>query len=258
MLRHPARADHLDVVVHQLAGAGGVVDLNERQQILVNVANALRHLGVHGRVAPRPRHVLQRDQLHHQHAVVRGLGDGEMERGAELGGARGVIQARFGLGDDLAEPRDVVVGGVLGGKLRGEAFDGALRVHDLDRRHAAEVELHRERLGEQPRIAASDARAAALAHPDLGDAERFERAQRIARDDAADAVARRDLVLSAEHVAGLELLGKQRVAHVADDLRGQRRRAAGKEAPARNGADDGVGECLRLRGHDETYLRALS
>ena len=99
---------------------------------------------------------------------------------------------------DLAQPRDVVVGGVLGGKLGGEAFDGALRVHDLGRRDAGEIELHGERLGEQPRIAARHPRAAALAHPDLGDAERFERAQRIARDDPADAVARRDLVLGAE------------------------------------------------------------
>ena len=100
-------------------------------------------------------------------------------------------------------------------KLGGEAFDGALRVHDLGGADAGEVELHRERLGEQPRIAARDPRAAALAHPDLGDAERLQGAQRIARDDPADAVARRDLVLGADAVAGLELLRKQRVAHVA-------------------------------------------
>ena len=39
---------------------------------------------------------------------------------------------------------------------------------------AGEVELHGERLGEQPRIAARHPRAAALAHPDLGDAERLQ------------------------------------------------------------------------------------
>jgi len=50
-----------------------------------------------------------------------------MERGAELGGARGVVETRFGFGDDLAEPRDVGVGGVLGGELGGEALDGPLR-----------------------------------------------------------------------------------------------------------------------------------
>ena len=75
---------------------------------------------------------------------------------------------------DLPQPRDVLVGGVLGGKLGGEAFDGALRVHDLGGADAGEVELHRERLGEQPRIAARHPRAAALAHPDLGDAERLQ------------------------------------------------------------------------------------
>ena len=42
-----------------------------------------------------------------------------------------------------------------------------------------------------------------------------KRAQRVARDDPADAVARRDLVLGADAVAGLELFRKQRVAHVA-------------------------------------------
>ena len=50
---------------------------------------------------------------------------------AELGEARDVAHAGVGVGDRLAQPRDVVVGGVLGGKLGGEAFDGALRVHDL-------------------------------------------------------------------------------------------------------------------------------
>ena len=42
-----------------------------------------------------------------------------------------------------------------------------------------------------------------------------KRAQRVARHDPADAVARRDLVLGADAVAGLELFCKQRVAHVA-------------------------------------------
>ena len=158
--------------------------------------------------------MLQRDELHHQHAVVRGLGDGEMECRAKLGGAGGVVEARLGFDDDLPKLGDVLVGGVLGRQLGGEAFDGALRVHDLGGADAGEVELHRERLGEQPRIAARHPRAAALAHPDLGDAERLQGAERVARDDPADAVARRDLVLGADAVAGLELFRKQRVAHV--------------------------------------------
>jgi len=70
---------------------------------------------------------------------------------------------------------------MLGRELGGERLDRALRVHDLGRAHAGEVELHRERLGEQPRIAARHARAAALAHLDVGDAERLQRAQRVAR-----------------------------------------------------------------------------
>jgi hypothetical protein len=63
---------------------------------------------------------------------------------------------------------------VLGGKLGGERFDRALCVHDFRRAHAGKVELHGERLGEQARIAARHARAAALAHLDVGDAERLQ------------------------------------------------------------------------------------
>ena len=118
---------------------------------------------------------------------------------------------------------------VLGRKLGGERFDRALRVHDLGRADAGEIELHRERLGEQARIAARDARAAALAHADFGDAERLQGAQRIARHDAADAEARREVLLGAEEIAGLELLGEQRVAHLGDDLRRERSRTAADE-----------------------------
>ena len=53
---------------------------------------------------------------------------------------------------NCAQPRDVGVGGVLGGELGGQALDGALRVHDLGGGDAGEVELHRQRLGEQPRL----------------------------------------------------------------------------------------------------------
>ena len=114
----------------------------------------------------------------------------------------------LGVGDQLAQPCDVLVGRVLGRELGGEAFDRALRVHDLGGGDAGEVELHGERLGEQARIAVRDARAAALAHADLDDAERFERAQRVARDDAAAAELGGEVLLGAEEVAGLELLGE--------------------------------------------------
>ena len=67
-------------------------------------------------------------------------------------------------------------------------FDGALRIHDLGSRHAGEVELHGERFGEQARVAAGDTRPAAFTHANLDDAERFQRAQRVACDDPADTV----------------------------------------------------------------------
>ena len=107
-----------------------------------------------------------------------------MEFRAELREALGVVDRGVRLVDQRAHPRDVRLGGVLGGEFGGEAFDGALRVHDLGGADAGEVELHGERLGEQPRVAARDPRAAPLAHLDLDDAQRLERAQRVARDDA--------------------------------------------------------------------------
>ena len=171
----PAGADHLDVVVHQPPRAGGVANLDQAEQLLVNIEDAARDLRRQRRIAPRPGDVLQRDELHHQHAVVRGLGDREMEVAPSCGEAGGVVDGSLRLRRASCRSlRDVLVGGVLGRKLGGEAFDRALRVHDLGGADAGEVELHRERLGEQPRIAARHPRAAALAHLDLGDAERLQ------------------------------------------------------------------------------------
>ncbi len=56
---------------------------------------------------------------------------------------------------------------------------------------AGKIELHGQRLGEQAGVALRDARAAAGADLDLDDALGFQRSQRIARDDAADAEPRR-------------------------------------------------------------------
>ena len=175
MLRHPPGADHLDVVVHQLARAGGVADFDQRGSSLCTSSMRCATSGVSVGFSRRPRDVLQRDELHHQHAVVRGLGDRQVEVAARAGcRPRRRRSSPRPSASSCLQPRDVGVGGVLGRELGGEAFDRALRVHDLGGGDAGEVELHRERLGEQPRIAARDARAAALAHLDLDDAERLQ------------------------------------------------------------------------------------
>ena len=67
-------------------------------------------------------------------------------------------------------------------------------------------------------IALRDARAAAGADLDVDDALRLQRAQRVARDDAADAEALGEVLLGAEEIARPQLLGEQRVAHLRDDL----------------------------------------
>src|SRR4029450_4635700 len=102
-------------------------------------------------------------------------------------------------------------------------------IHDLADRHAGEVELHRERFGEQPRIAPCDAGPAAGADPDLDDTERFQRAQRVTRHDPAHPEALRKVLFGAEKVAWPHLLGEQRLAHPGDDSRRQRRAAKGED-----------------------------
>ena len=96
-------------------------------------------------------------------------------------------------------------------------------------RDAGKVELHRQRLGEQARVAARHPGAAALAHADLGDAEGLQCAQRVARDDPAHAEPRRQILLGAEELTGLQPLGEQRIAHLGDDLRRQRSAASGEK-----------------------------
>ena len=79
MLRDAPCADHLDVLVHETARACGVAHLDQRGELLVDLQDMARHLGREGGILRRPGDVLQRDELHHQHAIVRGLGDGKVK-----------------------------------------------------------------------------------------------------------------------------------------------------------------------------------
>jgi len=112
------------------------------------------------------------------------------------------------------------------GNIRFEGRD-LLAVAPAARAHlgggdAGEIELHGERFREQARIALGDARAAALAHADLDDAERFEGAQGVTRHDAACVEAGGEVFFDTEEVAGLELLGEKGIADPGNDLRRQR------------------------------------
>ena len=125
----------------------------------------------------------------------------------------------------------VLGGGVDGGEFGREALDGALRIHDLARRDAGKIELHRQRLGEQAGIAPGDARAAAGPDLDVDHALGFERSQRIAGDDAADPEAAGQILLGAEEIAGTQFAGEQRIAHLRHDLRRHGGRAEGEDLP---------------------------
>src|SRR6185437_8048721 len=69
--RDAAGTDHFDVVVHQGAGARGVANLDQVNELGMNFENMLREFRCGSDVAAWPRNVLQRNQLHDQHAVVR-------------------------------------------------------------------------------------------------------------------------------------------------------------------------------------------
>jgi len=65
-----------------------------------------------------------------------------------------------------------------------------------------------------------NAGAAALAHANFDDAERFECAQCVARDNPACVEARRQILFRTKKIAGTKPLGEQRLAHLCDNLRG--------------------------------------
>ena len=108
---------------------------------------------------------------------------------------------------------------MLGGEFGRQCFDGALGVHYFGGGDAGQFELHGKRFGKQARVTRRDAGAAALAHADFDNAESGEGTQRVARHDAADAVARRKIFFGADEVAGLEPLLVKVVAHLHDNLR---------------------------------------
>src|SRR5262245_25171282 len=72
-------ADHLDVVVHQAPRRDRIAPLDRVGEVAVGGDDVARHLGRERAVLARPGDVLERDELHHQHAVVRGLGDREVK-----------------------------------------------------------------------------------------------------------------------------------------------------------------------------------
>ena len=210
------------MVIHQRTRAGGVAQLDEVGELGVDFENVARELWRGGDVAARPGHVLERDKLHHEHAIVRSLRDREVKVARQPGEGIKVADGLFGLTQQGTQLGDVGGGRILGGELGAERLDRALRIHDLGGGNAGEVELHGERFREQARIALGDARAAAFAHADLDDAERLEGAQGIARHDAACVETGGEVFFGAEEVAGLELLGEEGVADPGNDLRRQR------------------------------------
>ena len=100
-------ADHLHVVVHQRARTGGVAQLDEIGELGVDVEDVARELGCGGDVAARPRHVLERNELHDKHAIVRSLGDREVEVARQPGEGIEIADRLSGLTQQDAQLGDV-------------------------------------------------------------------------------------------------------------------------------------------------------
>ena len=169
--------------------------------------------------------MLKRDELHDQHAVVRSLGNGEVEFAPAARISRHVVDLAFGFRDKLAQARMVRGGCIDRGELGRKRFDCTLRLHDLADRHPGQIELNRERFGKQPGIAAGNTCSASGADLDLDNALRLQGSQSVARNDPADIEALRKLLLGAEKIAGTKLLRKQGLAHLVHDS-GRERGAA--------------------------------
>ncbi len=67
------------MIVHQRARRGGVARRDRARKRAMDIENVARELARERAVARRPRDVLERDELEHQHAVMRRLGDRQME-----------------------------------------------------------------------------------------------------------------------------------------------------------------------------------
>src|SRR6185295_19520684 len=163
-----------------------------------------------------------------------------MELQARAGESIKLVELALGFLDKVLQGKNLGRSSVAGSELRGEAFDRALRGHDLLAVDIGELELHRQRLREELRIAARDARAAAGAARDVDDPQAFERAQRVARRHAAHAMPSGEVLLGAEEVARAVASLEQRFAHVGDDPRREGGRAAGKEGVDAHWAKDNI------------------
>src|SRR5262249_26219438 len=97
VLRHPARASHLHLLLHPWAGVGGIGRLEGWREFLVGVEDAARHARREGWVMRGPGDVLQRDELHHQDAVVGRLGDREMEFAPRARKTADVVDSALGI-----------------------------------------------------------------------------------------------------------------------------------------------------------------
>jgi hypothetical protein len=152
-------------------------------------------------VMRRPRDVIERDELHHQHAVMRGFGDGEMEVAAGPRVGVAIIDQAFGFGQQSPQPR--VVGRASRARRR-------VRPPSVSIARWASITSAAVTPVRSSCTASASANSRGLpratrapppfAHADFGDAERLQRAQRVTRHDPADAVAGGKVLLGADRI----------------------------------------------------------
>jgi hypothetical protein len=124
------------VLVHQAAGAGAIAHLDQLDELPMDVEDAARDRRRQGRIACGPGHVLQREQLHGEHAVVRGLRHRQVEVAAGAGKLRSVAELALGVGEQPPQLGAIGRRRVLRGQLRPQGLHRTLRIEDLARADA--------------------------------------------------------------------------------------------------------------------------
>src|SRR5690349_10127239 len=85
MLGGAACADHAHMLIHEPPRRRAVAGGDDVRERAMRCEDACRHLGRERAVVARPGDVLERDELEHEHAIVRRLRERQVEIAAQAG-----------------------------------------------------------------------------------------------------------------------------------------------------------------------------
>ncbi len=213
-------AGQLEVLLHGLAGLGGVVGADGAVDLAVHLGGLFQVLGVLDGLAAVAVEVGS-DGLHQgaEDGVAGGSGDGAVETDVVDEVLLGVVEGGVHLGDLFGELGDVLVGGALGGEGGDVGLEDEAGFEHLPGEEAVERSEDGEGAGVEGRRAAGDEGSGAVAA--LEDAHGGEEADAGTEAGAADLEFACQFALGWEAVARLYLAFSDERANVFDDLHGE-------------------------------------